>query len=398
MTKQRVEQRWAVFKALRQDTSSQPLPDYIERKVISIAEDRLLDGTEWRDVRYQAALVLGDVQHRKTEATIILSNLLRRTPPPPKLVLLNSLDALAQLNNRDLAKDSNGKDPATEREKARLSDPDNQRVVTEALLFILQTDDPVVSFRAIDAISKTMTDTQATNSIIDTLLRSSGPMPEGYFHALRQINHRLAAKQLSDNLLHPDQDVTRRASEALTQLGGTEALRTLQAQRAQMLDKYTTLLHEADQQIMGQFNSLMRNARFAFRVSMTMHIITFSMGVLLILTSIYLSYNNGQLPQILAPGIGGGLVTLLTLFYKDPIRYIGQAVNRLVKVNIVFLGYVRQINQIDATFKQMFISSTDFGTAQMDKTVAKIQEAVQQTLDEVKTYLIEPGSVSPEPK
>jgi ElaB/YqjD/DUF883 family membrane-anchored ribosome-binding protein len=268
-------------------------------------------------------------------------------------------------------------------------------VVREALLFALRNDDPVVSFRTVEAIRKTMTDTQAISSIIDTLLRSSGPMPEGYFHALRQINHRLAAKQLSDNLLHPDQDVTQRASEALTQLGGTEALRTLQAQRAQMLDKYTALLHEADQQIMGQFNNLMRNARFAFRVSMTMHIITFTVGVLLILTSIGLSLfsQDSQWPEILAPGIGGGLVTLLTLFYKDPIRYIGQSVNRLVKVNIVFLGYVRQINQIDATFKQMFISSTDFGTAQMDKTVAKIQESVEQTLDKVKIYLIEPGSV-----
>jgi len=249
-----------------------------------------------------------------------------------------------------------------------------------------------------------MTAYQAVNFIIENLLRQPSDPPDGYFDALRHIDSKTATKMLSDNLLHPDQDVAQRASEALTRLGGAEALRSLQAQRAHMLNKYTELLDNADKQIMGQFDRLMKNARLAFGISMAMHSLTFAIGIALISTSIYLilkqpgNGSTGYWASILGPGVGGGIVTLMTLFYKDPLRHIGYSVNRLVKVNVVFLGYVRQINQIDATFKQMFLTTTDFGANQMEKTVGQIQESVNQTLERVQTYLTESDQNDVSPK
>lgn len=383
-----VDERWAALKALRNEGGNCDLPEETEKKIIKVAEQHLADDSEWRDVRYQAALVLGDVTYKRADASWAVSQTLRRNPP--KSVLLNCIDALAQLNDRELAKTS-------EEEKARLNDPDNQREIHEALLFGLQHDDPTVRLRAIEAFKRVMTSYQAVNFIIENLLRQPSNPPDGYFDALRRIDSKTATKTLSDNLLHPDQDVAQRASEALTRLGGAEALRSLQAQRAHMLNKYTELLDNADKQIMRQFDRLMKNARLAFGISMVMHGVTFAVGIALILTSIYLILDppaNGTdsyWVRVLGPGVGGGIVTLLTLFYKDPLRQIGHSVNRLVKVNVVFLGYVRQINQIDATFKQMFLTTTDFGANQMEKTVGQIQESVDQTLERVQAYLTEPG-------
>ncbi len=71
------------------------------------------------------------------------------------------------------------------------------------------------------------------------------------------------------------------------------------------------------------------------------------------------------------------------------LQNLGHSVNNLVKVNVVFLGFVRQINQIDATFKQMFLSISGFGPDQMEQTVSQIQQSVEQTLEKVKAYLVE---------
>ncbi len=72
---------------------------------------------------------------------------------------------------------------------------------------------------------------------------------------------------------------------------------------------------------------------------------------------------------------------------KDPLANIRDSVTNLVKVNVVFLGYVRQINQIDATFKQMFLAAAGFGIDQMKLTVAQIQDSVRTTMQEVEGYL-----------
>lgn len=359
-----VSERWAAFKALRNESGHQPLPEEAEKELIKVMVERLQEDSEWRDIRYQAALALGDVEFRKLEAANALSETLKRNPPVS--IRRNCIESLAQLNRKE-AKD--------------------------ALLQALNDNDIEIRLRAAEALKKILNKTEAINFIIEDMLRQK-QAPQGYIDALRYIDGEKAAEVLTNQLLTSHPDVAKLAAEALTGLGGAEAIRTLQAQREQALQTYTTLLGDADKQIMRQFHTLMRNARLAFRVSMWMHGLTFAIGLLLLLASLYLAIRppagEFDLARTFGLGAGGGIVTLLTLFYKDPLKNIGHSVNRLVKVNVVFLGYVRQINQIDATFKHMFLSPTGFGTDQMKSTVEQIQTSVSKTLVEVKTYLIEP--------
>jgi hypothetical protein len=176
----------------------------------------------------------------------------------------------------------------------------------------------------------------------------------------------------------------------LTKLGGEEAVRTLQAQRAKAVDTYTTLLGNADQQVMEQFNRLMVQAQRGFLLSLWMHGIIFGVGVVVLVASLYVALSQGFGTFERYVGVGtavGSLGTLLLLFYKDPLKNIRGSVTGLVKVNVVFLGYVRQINQIDATFKQLFLASAGFGVDQMKQTVEQIQDSVRKTMEEVKSYL-----------
>jgi HEAT repeat protein len=352
--------RWAACKVFRRRAGVKALREGVEARIIPALVGRLHDEREIMDVRYQAALALGDVVHQWEAAVEALGRALKGD--------LNDwlrracVDALAEI-----------KRPET-------------RV---PLLAALRDDDAEIRVRAARALAGVLEVPGAVRFVAEELLRADDP-PGEYFDALRQIDNKASAEVLADYLLHPDPQLADRASRALTRLGGEQAMRTLQAQRSKAVDTYTKLLDDADAKIMNQFSALMGKTMGAFSLSMWMHGVIFGLGVLVLLASLYVAFNSGFETFERYVGVGaaaGSLGTLLLLFYKDPLANIRDSVTNLVKVNVVFLGYVRQINQIDATFKQMFLAAAGFGIDQMKLTVAQIQDSVRTTMAEVEGYL-----------
>lgn len=348
-------------RALRLWRGRKPFRESIEVQILHLLTPLVQDESVTGDVRYQAICALGGLQHRWLEVIRVLRRLLEEQNLPDWLRRA-CVEALAQI-----------------------SKPETR----DTLLLVLCDPDAGVRMRAAEVLRQCLGATNAIHFVVDHLLQQEQP-PSIYLDALRQIEQKTAANVLSDNLLHPDPKIADRAARALTLLGGEEAVRSLQAQRTKAVEKYTEMLGKADEQIMQQFNSLINQAQTGFRLSMWMHGIIFGLGVIVLAASLYVAL-SGRFDEferyVGLSTAAGSLGTLLFLFYKDPLQNIRHSVTNLVKVNVVFLGYMRQINQIDATFKQMFLSSADFGTTQMRETVEQIQVAVKQTMDEVKTHL-----------
>ena len=53
---------------------------------------------------------------------------------------------------------------------------------------------------------------------------------------------------------------------------------------------------------------------------------------------------------------------LITMFFNNPRRNAREDLTTLMNVNVIFLGFLRRLNQIDATFKYAYIESRSFGT------------------------------------
>jgi HEAT repeat protein len=322
--------RWAACKVLRREAGHRPFREGLESKFIPVLERRLHDNREVADVRYQAARALANMTHESKRAIDALSRALKEELPD--WVRRGCVDALAQIGT-----------PETK----------------EALLGALVDRDAEIRVRAAHALGNALEKPDAVDFIVEELLRQEQP-PLEYFDALRQIDNRGAANVLSGNMRHPDPKMAERASRALIRLGGEEAVRTLQAERTEALKRYTELLGDADEQIMSQFNTLMRKAHQAFSMSMWMHGLIFAIGIGALMASLTVALSAGFDTFERFVGVGtaaGSLLTLLWLFYRDPLKNIRKSVLDLVEVNVVFLGYVRQINQIDATFKQMFLAA-----------------------------------------
>ena len=254
---------------------------------------------------------------------------------------------------------------------------------------VVPGEDAEIRVRAARGLERTLGAPDAVAFLVDAILAQE-ETPPPVLEAIRLIDATEAAKALSSRLVDPDRKVAERASRALVQLGGEEAVRTLQAQRTEAMDKYTKLLGDADDKVMDQFEKLMTQARNGFLMSMAMHGTIFVLGIIVLGFSLYVALAagfGGFERWVGVGGAAGSLATLLMLFYKDPLQNIRQSVTNLVKVNVVFSGYVRQINQIDATFKQLYLAAHGFGVEEMKETVTVIQESVKGTMEEVNSYL-----------
>lgn len=369
------DHRWAVLRALRNDPNLIPLPADVELRYIQeLASPLLRDDFEWRDVQLQAAMVLGDVEAQRRDAMDRLAAALDLSPDPAlRRYCLVAIRKVAERMNKEELDGS----------------PFN--AVT---LSALEDESADVRARAAEALKSVYKPKAATELIVESLLQQD-PLPAGHLEALRSIHEERATSLLREKLFHPDPDVGKRASDALLQLGGEQAFRTLLAQRRLAIEQYTEILDDADEKIMGQYNLLMRQTHLAFRVRLAMHVLIFGVGLLLLLSvlpSLWLESAVGI--PLLRSALGiFGVVT--GLFYHNPVASINNAVTSLVKVNVAFLGYMRQINQVDATFKHLFLDTSAFGLAEMEKTVAQIHQVVDQSLEKIDTYLPPEALVSP---
>jgi len=364
MKSRNYSERWAACRALRHESGHKPFQENIEKKFVPILVERLHDQYESIDVRHEALMGLGNMRHESKKAIKELRTALEETSND--WLRRSCVDSLAKIGKSE---------------------------TKDALLFALQDVDAEIRLRAADALKGALEGaTGAVKFVVDELLRQDQPTSEylqNVFDALRRISSEESAKVLSEKLLDQDPNVSKRARDALTGLGGEEAVRILQVKRTEALDKYTALLKTADDQIMEQFNRMMVRAMSAFSLTMWMNGIIFGIGVVVLVASLYVAMSAGFETFERLVGVGtasGSLITLLGIFYKDPLRNIHRSVTNLVRVYVVFLGYVRQINQIDATFKQMFLAPAGFGVVQMKETVEQIQGSVNKTMEEVKAW------------
>lgn len=376
-------ERWSALRALYIGEDYPNLPKGVDTKVfVEMIGGILKSDDEWEDIRRNAALVLGKVEKQAEQAILILCEMLRRLDIS-KLLRHSCIGALLSLNNKT-------------------SNKFLKEAQREVFLWILQkVKDNELHLRAADALHKILGTREAVQVLIDEVVENSEANskdispPRQIISALNQIDvdDKHTINILREKVLSLDPDVSKRAANVLASLGGEKALRTMMAhRRITTLKDYTEILNKADRQIMGQFDDLIGQAKFAFNVSMGMHIVIFVVGIIILGLSFQMAMADPQGFRIafVATGIFTSLALLLTMFYKDPLKNIGHSVHNLVKVNIVFLGYVRQINQIDASFKQLFLNLTEFDLKSMKETVEQVKMAVDQSLKQVREHLNEP--------
>ena len=159
-----------------------------------------------------------------------------------------------------------------------------------------------------------------------------------------------------------------------------------------MMDNYTEKLKIADDKIMKRFHKATQKFDRVLQLGVISSVLIFiiSFGVLAISLS-YVIYSERDDPISQVIGIGGTLVSLailVVILTRNPLKLIRTTVADMVKMNVIFMGYVRQVDQIDMTFKVLF-EKNGADLASMEKTVSQLRQAVDQTIDNVSRALEE---------
>jgi HEAT repeat protein len=203
-----------------------------------------------------------------------------------------------------------------------------------------------------------------------------------FVDALRMLDRdRMRSTELLGKVLAGDDRGRAQCAERmLLDLGGWSAVQRL-GQRRATLDQLDALLAESEKVVQETFQRTIRQAQASFYFALVVNALVVVVGLVLVGIAVsHLVREPEDLESWLLPGGTGVLAVVLNLYFNNPRQNAREDLAALVNVNVLFLGYLRQLNQIDATFKHSYIESRDFSVRDMQATVNGIQRAVDRTL------------------
>jgi HEAT repeat protein len=269
-----------------------------------------------------------------------------------------------------------------------------QRDAYDALLRAITDENAEVRVQAAVALSATCAQVEACALVIGRALEEeTAPLAIPYLvDALRSIDpdRLVCAEMLNKELASDDRRRSRAAEELLVNLGGWAAVHRL-SQRRSTLDALDKILAESEQAVKTNFSDTIRQARISFYFAMSVNVLIVCVGIaLIVLAILQLIENPEQLTHWVLPGGAGVFGVLITLAFNNPRRNAREDLASLLHVNVMFLGFLRQLNEIDATFKHAYIEDPDFDAKDMRVTVGQIGVVVAQTLDNTRRHLLQP--------
>jgi hypothetical protein len=128
-----------------------------------------------------------------------------------------------------------------------------------------------------------------------------------------------------------------------------------QTQRLLAWSAYEESLREVDQKAVHQFELTVTSLRMALWMTVGIYATQFIVVSVSLFIGLNYAIHSGTGDWV---GIAISVISfmlLLILLFRSPIHSINRVVVDLARVQIILQGYTRQINQVDATFKQAFL-------------------------------------------
>ncbi len=264
----------------------------------------------------------------------------------------------------------------------------------DPLLNALFDEDAEIRVQATIALAHLLTPPDAVREIIQRAL--SGELPkdtwEHLYDALRRIDveRLLSVDILNKELGGEDRVRAQAAEEILLNLGGWAAMHRL-SQRRSTLQTLDDILSESEQVVRATFKQTVRQAHLNFYFAMAVNVLVVAIGVaLIVIALVQLAQDPGKLETWILPGGAGVLGIIINGWFNNPRIHAREDLRTLLNVNVIFLGFLRQLNQIDATFKHAYIEGFDFGGDEMKLTVEQIDRTVHRTLSMALVHLNSP--------
>ena len=245
----------------------------------------------------------------------------------------------------------------------------------------LVDDNPEVVSEASQALERVSGVRAATARVVEAASGNQASL-ERFAVALRWMGRDSVAEELesvmSSGPIH-QRDV---AERLLGEVGGRVALQILSA-RLSSVKEYSEALDAAERRIRKLFGRTIEEAKLGFKVATSMDRIVFGVGILLIVASAgIILWRGGDLSNWVSAAATGGTGVLGVLYWTlvaNPRKEIPREVNRLMKLNVVFLGYLRQLHQVDQAFTKRLLESRVITTEDLKSFSELVGSAIERS-------------------
>jgi hypothetical protein len=248
-----------------------------------------------------------------------------------------------------------------------------------------------VRVQAVEALKCSVGADRAIHAVVESAMEPNATADRRgrLVDALRMLDHdrSRSTQLLSKEMAGDDRERAECAERMLLDLGGWSAVHRL-GQRRATLKQLDSMLEASEKTVQQTFERTIDQARVNFRFALGVNILVVLIGVVLVAVAVaHLVSTPEDFESWVLPGGAGVIGILLAQFFNNPRQNAREDLAALVNVNVLFLGYLRQLNQIDATFKHGYIENREFGSPDMEDTVTAIQDAVDRTLDKAAQHL-----------
>lgn len=168
-----------------------------------------------------------------------------------------------------------------------------------------------------------------------------------------------------------------------TEMGGMAAIRKSQ-QNADIREKYMQITSKAQEKVETMFHKSINDAKKAFKVSLYMNIVVFFVGISLLASSGIIAISNEDQDNWAGVGLSSGtgfLSVVYSLFINKPSRKIRKNTNHLMRLKVIFLGYLRELTQMDQSFSKNLLDQDNISQKELQSYVTKIKNSMNNSLE-----------------
>lgn len=355
-------EQWAVIRSLRVVPNVVP---FLVRELCSVVTDG-----KYADITFDAIVALGRIppesQHAEKAAQTLATFLINHRWPSYEAMRGKALEGLGNLRVERTA---------------------------PVLIEELQDESPAVVDAASRALERVLGVRTATRRLLEAL-QSSGPQAVPKFAtALRSMDRHAVVEALETMMVTSTEAQHDFARDLLSEVGGQFAFQKLRA-RTDAASKYVGALEQAEEKIRVLFETSIKEAQHGFRLATRMDIAVFALGICLIGVSAALLLATDQtLDKWAGVGITGGagvLSILYSLLVARPRDQVRDAVDHLMYLKVVFLGYLRQLHQTDQAFTRRLLEEDRLAAEEVER----FAETVGSTMASAIAQLAASGSAS----
>jgi HEAT repeat protein len=348
---------WATLRALRLVPLHNDIAS-IRQKICAIVEHG-----DARNITFDAVVALGFIDANTPAAEAVSKTLTRfiedsRRNPIKDGLRVKAINSLGKLNDRD-----------------------SSHILLEELV----ADNPAVVREAARALEASVGIRAAVQSVIEEAAQkpSNGqPLTRSYANALRWLSRQNeVADVLEEQMQTGSEDEKDVARQLLTDIGGQRAVQKL-AILQKSLKEFTELLTKTQEGVQRTFDQSVAEARTGYRILRYLDVTVFIIGTILVAsTALMLLMREGSLTNWFVPVVTGGTgvgAMLYTLFLSNPRQRIQDAINNLMQLHMIYMGHIRQLNQVDQAYTRELLSEDSITIDELEKYTKLIEERTQQ--------------------